>query len=328
VEGVFRELSEAVLAQRSQRSTTVTGREIERIRAKFVTLRKSSYGVTGYPPEFVEAIYNDYMAHGEVVARIAARWNRNPSSIGALLAKWGLIERSPARRDAIKKRQRDSGARFAAGNRATPAELEEIIAAATKMAIPPQLSWEFKNWTMEKRAWFIGRLRAKLRSPDDRPETPFSANVEPFDYTTPRARAIKDRLNAGLNSQKAVCRIDIGSQGVIYKDELYYWAEGTGYCRRGAWTPEIGRPLLHRLIWEEVHGPLPAKHCVFFKDDNHNNFDPDNLGLMSMNENARRNQAAALFRKSRERTAALLRRSQRKEESHGLIEALNYRKAA
>jgi hypothetical protein len=317
----------------------VTSNQIERIRAKFIKLRKSSYGVTGYPPEFVEAIYNDYMDHGEVCAAIAARWKRNPSSIGALLVKWGLIERSPARQDAIKKRQRDNGARFAAGNRATPEEIEAIIdqmAAAPRkgkgaciILIPPELRWEFKSWPMEKRGDFIARLRAKLDSPKDRPTTPFSKNVTPFDYTTPAAREIKDRLNAGLNSREAVCKINICSQGVIYKGELYFWTAKTGYDRRGCWKRGEGRPLLHRIIWEELHGPLPLKHIVYFKDGNDNNFEPDNLGLMSMNENARRNQAASLFRKSRERTALLLQRAQKgKGENHGLIEALYDRKAA
>jgi hypothetical protein len=302
----------------------MTPKQVERIRAKFVTLRKSSCGVTGYPPEFVEAIYNDYMAHGEVIVRIAARWKRNPSSIGALLVKWGLIERSPERQDAIKNRQRDAGARFAAGNHATPAEIEKIIdrmvatprhgKGACTIFIPPELRWEFKSWPMEKRGDFIARLRAKLNSAKDRPTTPFSKNVAPFDYTTPAARAIKDRLNAGLNSWESVCKINICSQGVIYKGELYFWTAKPGYEKRGSWKRGAGRPLLHRIIWEETNGPLPPKHCVYFEDGNRNNFDPENLRLMSMNENARRNQAAHLFRQSREVTALLFKRSQGKDE--------------
>jgi hypothetical protein len=308
----------------------MTPKQVERIRAEFLKVPVGGHsGPIGYPPRFVEAIYNDYMDHGEVMAAIAPRWNRQAGSLSHLLAKWGLREKTPERTQQIKARQRDKGGRVMAANRATPAELDEIIASATKIAIPPTLQWEFKNWPMEKRAWFLKRLRDKVRPPNARPEKPFSSNVTPFDYTTTEARAIKERLNIGLSSRQAICRIDLASQGVIYKGELYFWAAKSGYQRRGHWKRGIGRALLHRIIWEEVNGPLPPKHVVYFRDENHNNFEPDNLGIMSMNENARRNQAAALLRTSREQTALLLQRSQQgKEKQHGLIEALYDRKAA
>lgn len=308
--------------------------EIERIRAEFLRTPKGSYGVRGYGPEIVEAIFNDYMEHDQNLAEVARRWNRASGSLASVLARWDLREKLPARSEQAKQRSRDLWARFAADRHATAEELEAIIArmvahprrgkGSASIYVPRELKWEFRSWPMEKRAWFINTLRTRLNSPKDRPPTPFSSNVTPFDYTTPAAREIAARINAGRDSRHAVCKIDLASQGVIYKGELFFWAAKTGYQRRGHWKRGEGRPLLHRIVWKEHHGrPLPPKHIVYFRDGNRNNFDPENLGLMSMNENARRNQAAALMRKSREQTALLLGRAQQKRNKHhGLIEAL------
>jgi len=47
--------------------------------------------------------------------------------------------------------------------------------------------------------------------------------------------------------------------------------------------------LLHRYNWEKVHGKIPPKHIVAFKDGNTTNPNIDNLMLMSRADNARRN---------------------------------------
>lgn len=44
--------------------------------------------------------------------------------------------------------------------------------------------------------------------------------------------------------------------------------------------------LKHRLIWEQLHGPIPKGHIVVFRDGNKRNFAPDNLALISMRQNA------------------------------------------
>lgn len=315
----------------------MTPEDVERVRAAFVTIPKHRVGVRGYGPEIVEAIYNDYMDHDECLATTARRWHRAPGSIASLLEKWGLREKSADLAEKAKQRNRDRCARFAADNRATPDQLEAIIArmvanprrgkGSSTIYIPAELRWEFRTWPMEKRAWFINTLRARLNSPKDRPTTPFSSNVTPFDYTTPAAREIAVRINAGRDSRHAICKIDLASQGVIYNGELFFWAAKTGYQRRGHWKRGEGRPLLHRIIWREHNGPIPAKHIVCFRDGNRNNFDPENLGLMSMNENARRNQAAALLKKSRQITALLLQRAQGKRQ-HANTDTIQAFKAA
>lgn len=53
--------------------------------------------------------------------------------------------------------------------------------------------------------------------------------------------------------------------------------------------------FVHVLKWEEHHGrPVPPKHIVRLKDGNKRNFDPENLALISMGENAVLNKLFAM----------------------------------
>lgn len=47
--------------------------------------------------------------------------------------------------------------------------------------------------------------------------------------------------------------------------------------------------MVHVILWEAAHGPLPAAHVVIFKDGDKRNFAPDNLHCISRAENMRRN---------------------------------------
>ena len=62
----------------------------------------------------------------------------------------------------------------------------------------------------------------------------------------------------------------------------------------GYWEVKVADPktwkLKHVLLWEEVNGPVPKGHCVVFLDGDKNNLSLDNLALISMATNARRNQ--------------------------------------
>lgn len=53
--------------------------------------------------------------------------------------------------------------------------------------------------------------------------------------------------------------------------------------RRNVW------PLLNRRVWEQHHGPIPPNHIVTFRDRDRSNCAIENLELISMAENARRN---------------------------------------
>ena len=59
--------------------------------------------------------------------------------------------------------------------------------------------------------------------------------------------------------------------------------EATGFGNTKVW------PLLNRHVWEQANGPIPPKHIVGFKDGNRQNCALENLYLMSMADNARRN---------------------------------------
>lgn len=196
----------------------------------------------------------------------------------------------------------------------TAAEITALIAQMTYLRIPPPLRIEWRRWPLVQRAAFIARVRARHPALSTRPTTPFSANVEPFDYGSPHAHALMQAANRGRNSRTKAVQLRVGSQGVIYRDRLYFWApEGgvSGAYYIGPWRRGTGRPALHHIIWAEAHGqPVPAACCVRFVDGNRNNFAPANLVLTTKNEVCRENQAAALFRKSRATTALLLRRAQ------------------
>lgn len=66
--------------------------------------------------------------------------------------------------------------------------------------------------------------------------------------------------------------------------EAAHGKEHTGYGNTKVW------PLLHRYRWEQANGPIPAGHIVTFKDGDRSNCSLENLALMSMADNARRNQ--------------------------------------
>jgi hypothetical protein len=157
-------------------------------------------------------------------------------------------------------------------------ELEAIIAGMTRIMVPPPLRIVWRHWSDARRKDFVDRVRRRLAGKiTSRPESPFSSNVEPFDYFSPRARAfpVKPRL---------------ASQGVIWRGELFYWTRQAGYLRSGAWSPRLGRPSLHHLVWSESNGrPVPEKYTVVHLDGNWNNLDPQNLGLRAMTECMRQN---------------------------------------
>ena len=47
--------------------------------------------------------------------------------------------------------------------------------------------------------------------------------------------------------------------------------------------------MVHVLMWEAEHGPVPAGHCVVFRNGDKNDLRLDNLELISRAENMRRN---------------------------------------
>lgn len=60
---------------------------------------------------------------------------------------------------------------------------------------------------------------------------------------------------------------------------MYYYSK----IKDGMWV------LTHRLMWEQAHGPIPAKHIVRFIDGDTMNLQLSNLECIPMSENANRN---------------------------------------
>jgi len=74
----------------------------------------------------------------------------------------------------------------------------------------------------------------------------------------------------------------------------------------------------HRYLWEQANGKIPPKHCVIFIDGNTLNATLENLKLITMNENARRNQEAFLsLPPELQETKTLINKLNKKVEEHG-----------
>jgi hypothetical protein len=259
------------------------------------------------PDELIGAMYADYQKPMSLNA-VGRKYGRDRRAVSELFHRRGLDVRVTQ-----KQAARLPNGRIAPYVPLTVEQLEELIADATKLRVPEALKFEWRKWSLERRGDFIARIRAKLNDPRDRPDLPFSANVVPFDYASPRAHEICKVVNAGLGSRYAGIKLDICSQGVIYRDRLWFWARKVGY-QLGPWIPGEGRTALHHQIWEETHGrPVPEKHVVRFADGNCNNFELGNLVLDTRYNLCRENQAAALFQKSRAMTSMLLESAQNKD---------------
>lgn len=70
------------------------------------------------------------------------------------------------------------------------------------------------------------------------------------------------------------------------REELYYKKK---VAEPNSWK------LLHRLVWEEHNGPIPANHVITFLDGNWQNCDISNLMCISRGANCRANQDGLRF---------------------------------
>lgn len=94
-----------------------------------------------------------------------------------------------------------------------------------------------------------------------------------------------ERQGLAVNNWRPVGTILTDSDGYLRVKvrEATAGKEATGFGNTKVW------PLLSRQLWEQHHGPIPEKHIVAFKDGDRTNCVIDNLHLMSMADNARRN---------------------------------------
>lgn len=264
-------------------------------------------GAGRIPEVVVVKMYIDYLA-GISFTALGPRYGYDRGTVSSAFRVRGWNVRPGTNPDP----ERLPNGCYAPAKPLTQRQVDALIESATKIRIPDALRLEWRTWPLARRADFIARIRARLQPERDRPNLPFSQNVEPFDYGTQRAHEIMAELNRGLGSRQFRMKIDLCSQGVICRGSLWFWTHKTGY-EKGPWNPERGRPLLNHVIWKEAHGcKVPKGHVLSFIDGNPNNLVPENMRLRTRNDVARQNQAAALSKKSRELTKLLLTRTQRK----------------
>jgi hypothetical protein len=263
------------------------------------------------PSDLVSAMYADYQ-RGCALAALARAYGRDRGSLRRMFQRRGLAVRPHL----APNRHLPNGC-WAPYTPATPAQIDAMIAGLSRVMIPDGLRIEWRHWPMSKRAEFIALVRCKLNFPNDRPRTPFSANVRPFDYTTPRAWEIARAANSALDSHTARVKLKLASQGVIWRGKLFFWSrQGDGYYP-GPYKPGIGRLSLHHLIWERHNRrPVPPHYTVIFRDANKNNLSPGNLTLRSRADCAGQNSRAGRLKRSRAAVAALLRAQQRNTHEH------------
>ncbi len=184
-------------------------------------------------------------------------------------------------------------------------EIERFITAAVRLRVPRELRQEWPTWPLERRADFVRRIRARIPSDREMPALPFSTNVEPFDYGSERAHEIVRQSRIHRIPGVKVSPISVCSQGVIYRDKVFFWIDSAYYA--GVWTLKAARPSLHRTIWEHVNRTrVPKGMIVRCADGNPNNLSPGNLVLAKRDEPAREFQAVYLATRSRSMVETLL----------------------
>lgn len=93
-----------------------------------------------------------------------------------------------------------------------------------------------------------------------------------------------ERTGAAARNWKPVGTITTDPEGYLrIKVREAVSGEHSGYGNTKVW------PLYGRYTWEQHNGPIPSRHLVRFKDGNKQNCAIENLELLSMADNARRN---------------------------------------
>jgi hypothetical protein len=135
-----------------------------------------------------------------------------------------------------------------------------------------------------------------LHSPESRARTQFQKGHIPFNKALRRpgwhaGRMRETQFKKGVRTGMAAKNwVPIGtirpdSDGYlrIKVREAVHGEEATGFGNSQVW------PMYSRYLWEQSNGPIPAKHLVIYKDGKRENCVIENLELISMAENARRN---------------------------------------
>lgn len=244
-------------------------------------------GGRGLPAEKIAAMWEEFQA-GASMSAIERRHGIGRGSFRQMMGRRGIVV---PHKPGQPKRDPRTG-RVIPLKPATDAQITAAIRKLKRVIVPPELKQEWKKQSIQWQRDLIRRIRDHVGVGGWRPTTPFSDNVKPFDYFTPEARRIVAALNVGRTSQTKLAHLRPCTEGIIYQGRLWFWMHRNDGRAAAAHYVEMGRAprrLLHRAIYEQHHGPIPAQHTVIFKDGNRNNFAPENLVLRSMADCARMN---------------------------------------
>ena len=85
-----------------------------------------------------------------------------------------------------------------------------------------------------------------------------------------------------MKGQQAFNKKPLGAERLTKDGYLQRKMTETGY-------PPHDWVEVHRLLWEEHHGPIPEGHVIIFKDGNKKNICIENLEMLTLAENVKRN---------------------------------------
>lgn len=119
-----------------------------------------------------------------------------------------------------------------------------------------------------------GRLRVGLKVGQATRFKPGQVSWNKGRHFMPGGRSTETRFKAGMSATnwQPIGTVRINSDGYLDRK-----VSNTGRCN-------VDWKQLHRLVWEEVHGPIPAGQICAFKDGNKQNCDPANLVLRTRRE--------------------------------------------
>jgi len=106
-----------------------------------------------------------------------------------------------------------------------------------------------------------------------------SSGLKGTEGISPPNKGTKGMYNVGGNQTS----FKPGQRPLNYKQVGYERVDRDGYTLvkvldDGPWHKRWRHK--HKVVWEEIHGPIPKGHVLLFADQNKKNIDPDNLILI------------------------------------------------
>lgn len=215
----------------------------------------------------------------------------SPSAVYQRCHALGLVKpegwASEARRMDAARRTRFTPEVCEAIRKRYPTELGSDLARELGLKTSALWKWARAHGVEKDPEW----VRATAKERSSRPGHP----MQSFQFkkgAVPANKGLKGVCNPGSvatqfkKGQRGTTFMEVGSLRVNADGYLDKKVQATGY------PPDDWKPV-HRLVWIEAHGPVPAGHVVRFKDGMKTNvlerISLDRLECISLAENARRN---------------------------------------